>query len=56
MVARPLYSTSAEDRETVGCFFNFQEIRESPREIQKPVTDRQVSGHAPQSASTKPLS
>lgn len=29
-----LYSASAEDRETVVCFFDFQEMRESPRKMQ----------------------
>ena len=30
-------------------FFDFQEIRESPRNTQKPVVDRLVSGHVAQS-------
>ena len=29
-----LYSASAEDLETVCCLFDFQEIKESPRNIQ----------------------
>ena len=48
-----LYSDSAEDRETVCCFFDFHEIKDSPRKTQKPVTDLLVSGHEAQFASAK---
>uniref|UniRef100_A0A7N0TK53 Smr domain-containing protein n=1 Tax=Kalanchoe fedtschenkoi TaxID=63787 RepID=A0A7N0TK53_KALFE len=44
--ANALYSASAEDRATVGCFLLFQEIRESPSLTQKPVTERLVCEHA----------
>lgn len=47
------YSTSAMDREIVDCFLAFHETKQSPKNIQKSVTDFQVSGHAPQSASEK---
>lgn len=40
----------------VGCFLDFQEIKESPRKIQKPLTERQVSRKAPQSKFRIPLS
>ena len=48
-----LYSASAEDRDTVFCFFDFQEISESPIKTQNPVVDRLVSGHVTQLESTK---
>ncbi|MDV3194007.1 MAG: hypothetical protein Q8835_03070 [Sweet potato little leaf phytoplasma] len=51
--ANALYSASAKDLETVGCFFDFHEIKDSPRNTQKPETDFLVSRQAPQSASTK---
>ena len=38
-----LYSTSAEDLETMNCFLDFHEIRESPKKIQYPVVDLLVS-------------
>jgi hypothetical protein len=44
-----LYYASAEDLETVCCFLDFQEIRESPMKIQKPVTDFRVSTQLAQS-------
>ena len=55
VVAMALYSASAEDRETVACFLDFQEIRESPRKMQNPVTDLRESGQPAQSASQNPL-
>lgn len=39
VAARAWYSASADKRETVDCFLDFQEINESPRKIQKPVMD-----------------
>ncbi|KAM7511994.1 hypothetical protein LguiB_010869 [Lonicera macranthoides] len=45
------YSDSVEDLETRACFLLFQEIKESPRNIHQPVTDRRVLGHPAQSAS-----
>ena len=50
-----LYSALAEDLDTIVCFFDFQEINESPRKMQYPVTDPLVSGHDARSASLKPL-
>ena len=46
-----LFSDFAEDRETVCCFFDFHEIKDSPRKTQNPVTDLLVLGHEAQSAS-----
>ena len=48
-----LYSASAEDLETVCCFFDFQDIKESPRNTQYPVIDLLVSGQPAQSESEK---
>ncbi|PHT49876.1 hypothetical protein CQW23_09623 [Capsicum baccatum] len=53
--ARLLYSTSAELRETVCCFFDFQEIKDSPNFTAKPVTDFLVFGYAAQSESHQHL-
>lgn len=53
VLAKARYSASAEDREVVDCFFDFQETNESPRKTQKPVTERLVSGQEAQSASQK---
>ena len=52
-LAIALYSASAEERETIGCFLDFHEIKESPRKMQKPVTDLRESGHRAQSESAK---
>ena len=51
--AMALYFDSAEDRETVCCFLDFHEIKDSPRKTQNPVTDLLVSGQEAQSASVK---
>ena len=48
-----LYSASADDLETVCCFFDFQEIKESPRNTQKPLTDLLLSRQPAQSESAK---
>jgi hypothetical protein len=50
------YSASADERETVCCFFDFHEMREAPRKTQKPVVERRVSKHPAQSLSQKALS
>ena len=50
-IAVDLYSDSAEDLDTTCYFLHFQEIKDSPRKIQKPDIDLLVSGHAAQSAS-----
>jgi hypothetical protein len=51
-----LYSASAEDRETVVCFLDFQEIKELSRKTQKPVTERLESKQPAQSESQNALS
>lgn len=56
VVAMHRYSDSVDDRETVGCFLDFHEIREWPRKIQKPEVDLRVRRHDAQSASENPLS
>lgn len=53
--SRALNPASAEDYETVGCFFDFHEIKDSPKKTQKPEMERQVSILAPQSASRNAL-
>ena len=50
-MAKALYSASTEDLLTVGCLFDFQDIRESPMKTVKPVTLRLVSMQPPQSLS-----
>ncbi len=50
------YSASADDREIVGCFLDFQEMSEAPRKMQKPVVERLVSRHPAQSLSQKAFS
>lgn len=52
IVARARYSTSADERETVACFLDRQETKDSPRNTKKAVTERRVSKQEPQSAST----
>ena len=54
-LAIDLYSASIEDLETVHCFFDFQEIKDAPMKIQKPVTDLLVSGHVAQFVSERLL-
>ena len=56
-IATPMerYSASAKDLLIVCCFLEFQEIIESPRNIQYPVIDLLVSGQDAQSESSKPL-
>ena len=55
-VAIARYSASADDFDTVVCFLDFQEIRDSPKKTQSPVMERRESWHVPQSASEKALS
>jgi hypothetical protein len=45
------YSASVEDWEVIDCFLLFQEIRESPKKIQKPVIDLRSIGSLSWSAS-----
>jgi len=54
VVARALYSASEELREIVGFFFDFHDIRESPKQMEYPMTDLCVVGHVAQSKSLKP--
>ena len=54
MRRRDLYSTSAEDNETVYYFFNFQETMLSPNSITKPLTGLLVWGQAAHFASSYP--
>ena len=48
---RARYSASAEDLDTVVCFFYFHDIKASPRNTQELDVDLCVSKHPPQSAS-----
>lgn len=41
------YSTSVKDLETMACFMVFQEIKELPKKIQKPIPDLRVYGKEP---------
>lgn len=50
---RALYSASADDLATVGYFFDFHEIRASPKKTQNSVVDLRVTLQLPQSASVK---
>lgn len=56
VAANARYSASVEDRETVGCFLDFQEINELPKNTQNLVIDRLVSGQVAQSESLNALS
>jgi hypothetical protein len=49
VVVKALYSASTEDLLTIGCFFDFQDTRESLRKTEKPVTLLLVSMQPPQS-------
>jgi hypothetical protein len=55
-LAKALYSDSELDLETVVCFLDFHEMREDPRNTQKPETDFLVVGQLAQSESAKPES
>ena len=55
-LAMDLYFASADDLETVCCFFNFHDTRESPMKKQYPLMDFMLSGQDAQSESAKPLS
>lgn len=56
VAAKALYSTSANDQETIVCFLAFQEIKEPARKMQKAVIDLLESLHDSQSASKKAVS
>ena len=43
--AMDLYLASAEDLETIDCFFDFHDTKESPMKMLYPVTDLLVLGH-----------
>ena len=47
-VLMDLYSALAEDKATVGCFLDFQEIGLPPSMMKYPLTDRLVQGHCAQ--------
>ncbi|XP_060965284.1 uncharacterized protein LOC115719959 [Cannabis sativa] len=49
VLAMALYFASADDRDTVCCFLDFQEMSEFPRNMQYPDMDLLVSKQAPQS-------
>ena len=51
VVARARYSAFTEDRETIDCYFTFQDIKASPMNMQKPMVDFRESIHDAQSAS-----
>ena len=53
--ASALYSASVLDLETVGCFFELQEIKFGPTKMAKPPVARRSSTHPSQSASVKIL-
>jgi len=46
-----LYLAPAEDKVTVGCFLDFQEVGLPPNSIKHSLTDRLVQGHLAQSKS-----
>lgn len=46
-----LYSASAEESATTGCFFDFQEIGNPPKLRKKPLIERLVSEQEAQSES-----
>ena len=50
------YSASADERDTMLCFFDFHKISDSPRNTQKPLVDLFVSLQVAQSESTKAFS
>ena len=50
-----LYLASTEDLETVDCFFDFHDTKESPMKMLYPVTDLLVLGHEAQSTSANPF-
>ncbi|MED6110691.1 hypothetical protein PIB30_045201 [Stylosanthes scabra] len=50
------YSDSAEERDTVSCFLDLQDINESPMKMQYPVTLLLVLGHHVESESTYGIS
>jgi hypothetical protein len=52
-VAIDRYSASAKELETIVCFLDFQEIKESPRKTQNPKTDLRVSRQLARSKSQK---
>lgn len=56
MEASARYSASEEERDTVVCFLERQEMRDAPRKMQKPVTDLRVKEQEAQSESLKALS
>lgn len=47
------YSASVDERETEGCFLDFQETGLPPRHMKKPLKERRDSGQVHQSESQK---
>ena len=48
VVAMAWYSASAENWDTMLCFFNFYKIRDCPSRTQYPITEWRVSEHEAQ--------
>ena len=44
VVARAQYSASVEERATMVCFLEDQEIREGPRNTRRPIVERRLEG------------
>ena len=53
VVAKARYSTSVEEREIVGCFFDDQEIGQGLRKTRSPKVEQQSVGTPAQSAFEK---
>ena len=53
VVAKARYSASVEDRATVVCFLDDQEMGEGPRKTKRPVVERRLEGSPAQFASEK---
>jgi len=49
------YFASEDDLETVACFLDFHEIKDSPKKMQNPVMNFLLSGHVAQSESQNPF-
>ena len=55
-LAMARYSASAEERDTVCCFLDFQEMKKEPRNTQNPEIERLMSWQEAQSEFVKALS
>jgi hypothetical protein len=56
VIARDLYLASMLDLETTYCFLVDQEMRQSPKNIAKPVVEQRSSGHPAKLEPQKALS